>query len=367
MSNNNNTSSNISVKLELESAHYNANDKQNLKFTLSNNSNQTLSVLKWGTPLEGIHDNLFSVRKQEQSSLYMGIIVKRGLPKPKDFIMLDPKSSISTNFNLDDVYDITDAGDYTVEFVSHILDVGEQEPITLAAKLSETGMVSSKPVSSNPVRFKLLEDRRPRLAKQGPHRGLVELEFSKQLEVAMVPAFSHCSNSQQNQIDNALTEAEKYANKSQQVLSSTLQSNRPQSRRYKEWFGVYLASRYDKLATHFDKIADAITNKKITFDCSCNAPDVDPDTTYAYVNPVQPYVIHLCNVFWQTSLTGPDSNAGTIIHELSHFYVVAGTTDTGNIYGQAGCRQLAINYPEKAILHADSHEYFAENNPTLTM
>lgn len=93
------------------------------------------------------------------------------------------------------------------------------------------------------------------------------------------------------------------------------------------------------------------------------APDIDPEDTYAYVFPDRQYEIFLCNLFWQTSLTGTDSKAGTIIHELSHFYVVARTTDHGNIYGQADCRQLAIDDPDKAILHVDSHEYFAKIIP----
>ena len=46
---------------------------------------------------------------------------------------------------------------------------------------------------------------------------------------------------------------------------------------------------------------------------------------------------------------------------MSHFDVVAGTDDV--VYGQTGARSLAISDPAKAITNADSHEYFAENNP----
>ena len=34
-------------------------------------------------------------------------------------------------------------------------------------------------------------------------------------------------------------------------------------------------------------------------------------------------------------------------------------------YGQAGCKQLAINDVNSALRNADSHEYFAENHPAL--
>jgi len=50
---------------------------------------------------------------------------------------------------------------------------------------------------------------------------------------------------------------------------------------------------------------------------------------------------------------------------LSHFNVVAGTDD--NVYGQAACRRIAKSDPAEAVSNADSHEYFAENNPNLAM
>ena len=46
---------------------------------------------------------------------------------------------------------------------------------------------------------------------------------------------------------------------------------------------------------------------------------------------------------------------------MSHFDVVAGTDDV--VYGQTGAMALAISDPDAAITNADSHEYFAENNP----
>ena len=70
--------------------------------------------------------------------------------------------------------------------------------------------------------------------------------------------------------------------------------------------------------------------------------------------------------------TGTDSRAGTLIHEMSHFVVVADTNDW--VYGQTGAHNLAGSNPNRtsgnrAVLpivvgNADSHEYFAENTPT---
>ena len=54
---------------------------------------------------------------------------------------------------------------------------------------------------------------------------------------------------------------------------------------------------------------------------------------------------------------------GTLVHEASHFKINGGTDDL--VYGQAGCKNLAIRNPDQAVKNADSHEYFAENNPPL--
>jgi peptidyl-Lys metalloendopeptidase len=81
------------------------------------------------------------------------------------------------------------------------------------------------------------------------------------------------------------------------------------------------------------------------------------------VYPTQPYKIYVCKAFWSAPLTGTDSKGGTLLHEMSHFDVVAGTDD--NVYGQAGAANLAITNPDAAVQNADSHEYFGENTPAL--
>ena len=98
-------------------------------------------------------------------------------------------------------------------------------------------------------------------------------------------------------------------------------------------------------------------NKAITVDCGCK------QNYYAYVYPTQPYKIYVCKVFWQAPLSGTDSKGGTLIHEMSHFNVVASTDD--NAYGQSACKSLALSSPSEALDNADSHEYFSENTPAL--
>ena len=59
-----------------------------------------------------------------------------------------------------------------------------------------------------------------------------------------------------------------------------------------------------------------------------------------------------------------DTQGGTIVHESSHYLRNGGTQDY--VYGQSGAKALARSNPSEAIENADSHEYFAENNPALS-
>lgn len=102
---------------------------------------------------------------------------------------------------------------------------------------------------------------------------------------------------------------------------------------------------------------DAFQTKPVKVDCSCD------EDYFAYVYPAQPYTIYVCNAFWPAPLVGTDSKGGTLLHEMSHFDIVAGTDD--HVYGQQGAAELARTAPERAINNADSHEYFGENSPPL--
>jgi peptidyl-Lys metalloendopeptidase len=125
--------------------------------------------------------------------------------------------------------------------------------------------------------------------------------------------------------------------------------------RYNTWFGNYDASRWNTVTGNFSNIDSTLNNEALTFDCSCKK------SYFAYVYPTQPYKIYMCNAFWSAPTSGTDSKGGTIIHETSHFNIVAGTDDV--VYGQSGAKSLAISNPAQAIQNADSHEYFAENTP----
>jgi peptidyl-Lys metalloendopeptidase len=73
--------------------------------------------------------------------------------------------------------------------------------------------------------------------------------------------------------------------------------------------------------------------------------------------------VYFCGAFWNAPNTDANSRAGTIVHESSHFTKNGGTDDFA--YGHEDCEALAQSDQNKAINNADSHKYFAENDPEL--
>lgn len=89
-----------------------------LQFTLTNHSPERLYVLDWYTPLEGILGEIFGVERDGQAIPYEGPLVMRGDPLPENYVRLEPGASVSAEVDLATVYDFSQAGEYTVEFLS---------------------------------------------------------------------------------------------------------------------------------------------------------------------------------------------------------------------------------------------------------
>ncbi|KAL0564529.1 hypothetical protein V5O48_017514 [Marasmius crinis-equi] len=165
--------------------------------------------------------------------------------------------------------------------------------------------------------------------------------------------YTSCSSSQQSQLASAQSAAITYATNAASYLSSHTSS----STRYVSWFGTFSSANRNTVLNHFNAIKGYPFSGSSTYDCGCTDAGV-----YAYVETNRYGVIHLCGAFWNAPTTGTDSKGGTLVHESSHFTQIAGTRDV--VYGQSGARSLARSSPSQAITNADSHEYFAENNPS---
>jgi hypothetical protein len=87
-------------------------------FTLTNHSPEKLYVLTWYTPLEGLFGEIFRMARDGQPIAYEGPLVMRGDPLPENYVSLEPGASVSAEVDLATAYDFSQAGEYTIEFVS---------------------------------------------------------------------------------------------------------------------------------------------------------------------------------------------------------------------------------------------------------
>jgi len=309
-----------------------------VRYTLTNPGKADLLVLAWETPLRGVEDDLFEVRGEQGAIGYVGRQVKRGTPLPEDYIEVKAGQSLSVDVDLSAHYAMHKAGHYEVQFVGHFHDSFQVKPKRGGEAIES---LDDQDLRSEIVSLWVDGGQAPIEDKYGV------LNYAKAGSVSYVG----CSNTRQSAIASGLTAAKSMASSATNYLNAGNAGPR-----YTTWFGTYSSANYNTIKSNFAKIADALNNKPLTFHCDCTS------TAYAWVYPNQPYNVHLCNAYWNAPTSGTDSKGGTTIHEISHFDVVANTDDVA--YGQTACKRLA-NQPKKAIKNADSHEYFAENTPSL--
>jgi peptidyl-Lys metalloendopeptidase len=324
-------------------------DTIRLDWSLTNEGDTSVQILRWQTPLDGIEGDILVVERDGETVPYAGRLIKRPAPEAEDYIEVKPGETLTASFDPSAAYDMSLKGQYTVRYRT-LVDVTEVEPEDVGPVHGLARRSTTSEVESGEVVFWV----EGRDAREGP----LTLELNATAKGGKKPGggggngqFTSCDNSQQSTLLTALSNATMISDKALGYLNGGTDTDLL----YKTWFDYYgtVNNGWNTAKSHFNSISDAFHNKPITFDCSCR------QRYYAYVYPTQPYKIYLCRVFWTAPNLGTDSKAGTLVHETSHFNVVAGTDDY--VYGTAGAQSLAKTDPAKALDNADNHEYFAEH------
>lgn len=320
-----------------------------LRVSLTNVGLDDLWIYKWRTPFFGVEDDLFLVQRNGEPVAYVGKHVKRPAPAPADYFLLAAGESRTAEVDLSQYYELGRPGSYSVKFLADGIDLVRENRRQGVTAHERSGEIASGWID---------------LALSGPDRGAAWIAPRGQEEGApalgeraLTPSFVSCSNTRQSALLSALTQAETYSVTAHNYLTSLTPAQQTTSTRYRTWFGTHTTSRYNTVTSNFNAIKSAFQTQRVTFFCDCTS------SAYAYVFSNRPYEIHLCNAFWNAPTAGTDSKGGTLVHEMSHFSVVAGTSDYA--YGQTACKNLANTNPSRATRNADSHEYFAENSPSL--
>jgi peptidyl-Lys metalloendopeptidase len=316
-----------------------------VEVTVTNTSNKTVRVPKWQLPSDFIEAQVFNVSRDGVEVEYQGPMIKRGLPGAADFAVLRAGESYRTTVDLSASYDLSRTGQYVVSYSSPLQHASTSDGAMLKQANGLPMMAQSAPL-------RLWVDGSDQLgAAKGGTVGPTAKPGTGGTIVNGV-TYKGCSTTQISGAGSAVNSARGYSENAKGYLNAGTVGAR-----YTTWFGAYTSSRYSTASQHYVAIDSAIDQSggQITINCGCN------QSYYAYVYPNRPYEIFVCRAFWTAPLTGTDSKAGTLIHEMSHFDNVANTDDV--VYGQAGAKNLAISNPTSALNNADNHEYFAENTP----
>lgn len=311
-----------------------------IDYQLVNNGATTIHVLRWQTPLDGVTSDLFRVTRDGEEVEYTGPMYKRVAPRAEDYIELKPGEGLSAEVDLSAWYDMRSGGQFEVRYARDAGDV-----------VREAALATKGGVAAGVVAFDLARGTASVYVDAAPDPLGMSIDALAPSPLAASNSFVSCNNTRQTQLVSARNSSVTYANNAKSYLTVGTTGSR-----YTWWFGTYTSSRYSTVRSHFTSIASALSSQAYTFNCSCT-----DSGTYAYVYPTQPYKVWLCGAFWAAPNTGTDSRAGTLVHETSHFNVVAGTDDWA--YGQTAAHNLATSNPTKAVDNADNHEYFAENTP----
>jgi peptidyl-Lys metalloendopeptidase len=347
------------VIVSSETANLNGTDDVTINVTMKNVGSVPILVPKWYVPSQAATSGVFTITRDGEPVPYLGALVKRKPASARDMTRIDAGASMELKVELSALYDLSLTGVYNVQYDVRSMQTMRAPALGAATAERQPVDAQSEPQTidlvSNTISLAVMGD------ANAEARRAAELAATASANDVVSPAFAAsvsfvgCSNTRTQQVRTALSSAETYASNSLGYLNANTRGAR-----YTTWFGTYNSTRYSTARSHFSKISDAASTKPLTFDCS-TCPNSSNASAYAYVYANQPYRVYLCNAFWSAPNTGTDSRAGTLIHELSHFTVVAGTNDY--VYGQSGARSLATSNPARALLNADNHEYFAENTP----
>ncbi len=292
---------------------------------ITNVSSSVVRVAPAQLPGEFLDEALFALERDGEPVEYVGPHVKRAAPTAADMVVLAPQTTVQYRVELSQAYDLTQDGVYTVRYASDFAHGAPAVAMRSSGRTFELRGRVAAPATMEPA--------------------ITAAAFSL--------SFVNCTATQKSQLTTAVNSARTYAQQSDAYLVN-LSAGTP---RYTKWFGTFTTTNLTTVRRNFAAIRSAFENQPITIDCKCK------QQYYAYVYANQPYKITVCRAFWSAPNTGTDSRAGTLIHEMSHFTVVAGTDDWA--YGQTNAANLALTNVARALDNADNHEYFAENTPVL--
>ena len=94
-----------------------------LVFTLINAGSDSVQVLSWQTPFEGIKAPMFDIARDGVELEYRGRMLKRAAPTKEEYFVLKPGERKQTKIDLAGGWDVSAPGSYTATYAAELFDV----------------------------------------------------------------------------------------------------------------------------------------------------------------------------------------------------------------------------------------------------
>lgn len=333
------TDSQLQVELSMAQEIHAVAGGQMLTFSLTNISDKNQRILRWATPLGGEDADFFKIVSPSGIAGYVGKAISRLPPTERDYLSLAPGETRSVEVDLALLYDIHEAGLHSVEYVG---------PVSNAR-----GEVLS--VASSSTRFRISNASESKIADLDAPKALPAVSLHTAVAISGSNTFQNCSSTQQNSLTDARRNAALLGAQASRSLNNASIDDRQNSSWYNHWFGAYNGSRYNTVASKAAAIDSALQTQNFTFEC---APADCQPSWGAYVYPNSPYNVYLCSQYWPADEIGVFSKSDMLVHEVSHFSVVADTDDIA--VGYTAAENLASSNPAQAIKNSYNYQFYTQ-------
>lgn len=306
-----------------------------IEFELINKSKSDVYVLKRGTPFDGILNNCFIVKYNDELDVkYIGSLLKSAnYIIESDVLHISARSNLKNEIIIQNNYHINKIGKYSLEFKISNLVISYD----LKSLLNETCIYDANKIHFdiiNPI-FYFNVNKIPVFIKQN-HNIFIDNNFIKYI--------AHNGTPEQILLINELEK---------EVVSKLENLNISFDDLFKLWFGNNNIN-LQIIIDNFNNIKNKIVSKSIEYKFF-DMDNSDDDYAVAVLEFDKIYLYP--KFFYRTPKYGFDSQFGTLIHEFSHH-----ACHTDDIERNISCsKKLALNYPDRALCAANNYEYYVED------
>jgi hypothetical protein len=326
----------------------NTADELIMKFEITNLTNSDLYVLKRNTPLEGLKSDCLIVTIDGERVSYDGYFMKRAAPMPEEYIELKAGATVSNVIDVSIAYDTSRAGTYDIKFdESKLVIIPATRSANFMPEFKIENAITSIDISNqqSSITRTFTETGKGTIGQQLREKNKKKVEVVTLVKAKLKePKIIGGTPEQVKIVQKAHKSGYRYAKKAAKEVDN--------DNLYKLWFGSHTEIREDKVKTVYEKVVSRM--ERTVFPYRFDGDECD-SSTFAYTT-IGGRVIWLCNMFWAVPDEGPDSKAGTMVHEHSHS---SGGTDDLE-YSRDLCERLARSNPGKAIKNADNYEFYSE-------